>query len=94
MKRLSENELEELLVRLEKELSNYLEKTLPPKTDFNLTLSIVKKDNGVDVLVEVDARGQRSYHGDLRKLVQDAVNYAKKKIVELLNTKKQEHFTY
>lgn len=66
---------------LEKETSKYLEEILPPKTDFSVSISIARREEGVDVSVEVSIRGRLQ---EYREEAKSAINYARNKLIEWL----------
>lgn len=89
LKSLPEGTLEEILVALERGVSDYLKRTLPPKTNFDVTLSIAKKSDSVDFSAEVTIRGRLEYRGDYSKLAQDAINHVKEVLADLLEAKRR-----
>ncbi|MEM2645283.1 MAG: hypothetical protein QXP03_04330 [Desulfurococcaceae archaeon] len=89
LKSLPEDALEELLITLERGISEYLKSVLPPKTDFDIALGIAKKSSSVEVSAEVIIRGHLRYREDYGKLAQDAINYAKEVLIGLLEARRR-----
>lgn len=79
-----EDEVEKLITILEKEAERVLESRLPPKTDYSVTISISRSKSHADVSVDVQVRGNVAYSKELENAILDAVNYVKKKLVEIL----------
>jgi hypothetical protein len=77
--------LEELVLYLEKETSEYLERLLPPRTDYSVSISINKEREGVDVALEVLIRGRLE---EFREEARDAVSYARRKLIDWLEAYK------
>lgn len=84
LKNLPEDRIEELLIAIERELDAYLKEVLPPKTEYHTVMSITRREDRVDLTIEVVITGWAQYRDDLSKLVQDAINHAKRQIVEEL----------
>lgn len=83
-KSMSNGSIEEVMLTLEKEISRYLEETLPPRTDFNVSISITRREDSFDLSVDVLIRGSIRLRGEYDTIARDAINYAKKKFIELL----------
>lgn len=88
---MSDDELEELVTIVEKETSEYLKQSLPPKTDFNVSVSIEKTGEAVNVSIDVTIRGRLQ---EYREEARDAVNYAKRKLVEVLESMRNKFIKY
>lgn len=73
--------LEEIASRIEKDTSSFLRERLPPRVDFNVSVSIIRDESGVDVIVDVSIRGRLEHYSVEAK---DAINYAKKRLLEIL----------
>jgi len=85
-----EDRLEELISALEKELEKYLENALPPKTDYSVVISVAKKEDRVDVALDVVIRGGAAHQGDFDKVASEAIGYAKRRLVKLLEESEAE----
>jgi predicted RNA-binding protein Jag len=88
---MSDDELEELVTIVEKETSEYLKQLLSPKTDFNVSVSIEKTGEAVNVSIDVTIRGRLQ---EYREEARDAVNYAKRKLVEVLESMRNKFIKY
>lgn len=88
LQEINDEELEEILTTVEKETSEYLEQVLPPKTEFNISICVSKKSEGFDFSIEVSIRGRMELRESYSRFAQDAVNYAKKKLIDLIERKK------
>lgn len=70
---------------VEKEVDRYLRQILPPKTDFYTVISLIKREDRVDVSVEITIRSNIKYHENHSRLVKDAINHAKRIFYKLLD---------
>lgn len=84
---LREEELEELVNMLEKEAERYLERILPPKTDYSIVISIVRKSNQIDVILDIAVRGNIVYSRDFSSIISETVKHVKEKLIETLESK-------
>ncbi|MEM0031210.1 MAG: hypothetical protein QXV48_02620, partial [Desulfurococcaceae archaeon] len=66
----------------------YLKQILPPKTDFNVSVSVERKTDAVTVSIDVTIRGRLEQYSREAK---DAVNYAKRKLIEALEYMKSKY---
>lgn len=74
----SEEQLEEIVAELERELRKFLKERLPPRSDFNILIKLAKGPQGLDLLVDIEARGFYGNEKLYRDAISDAVNYARK----------------
>ncbi|MEM0001851.1 MAG: hypothetical protein QW211_03020 [Desulfurococcaceae archaeon] len=88
LRKMSDEELEKLVVTVEEETNDYLKQILPPKTDFNVSVSVERKTDAVTVSIDVTIRGRLEQYGREAK---DAVNYAKRKLIEALEYMKSKY---
>lgn len=79
--------IEEILNILEKEIEKHLSVLLPPRTDYNITISLTKGRDRADFAVDIAVRGSTMYSRELDKAVLEAINYSKKRFIELLDEK-------
>ncbi|MEM1642331.1 MAG: hypothetical protein QXO48_03595 [Desulfurococcaceae archaeon] len=84
---LSEDELEELVDTLEREAEKHLEKILPPKTDYSIVISIVKKSNSVNVVLDITVRGSIAYSRDFNNVVAETIKHIRDKLTEVLESR-------
>lgn len=70
-------DLLDLLNYLEIEIEKYLKTKLPPKTDYDLVLSI-EKNNIITFTIEIGIMGRYEDLIDYKAIINDTINYARR----------------
>jgi len=85
LKNLPFHRLEEILTLIEKSIKEYLDEKLTKHSDYTLVASISRNTNSVDLVVDLRIDRCITIREKCEDLVNDALNYARKKIEEYLD---------
>lgn len=86
---ISEEELEDILTRLERGLRAFLKRRLPPKSEINVLIEAERRGGELVLTLDLSASGIYGNNKMYSDILEDAVNYAKKLFEEMLSEAKK-----
>ncbi len=75
---LTNGKLEEIASKIVDKVEEFLSGVLPPKTEYDITVKLVKKEDRVDFVIDLGVRGGYSGVINYESLISDAVNIARR----------------
>jgi len=89
LNKLDEKTLTSILSRIESTLKDFLDKKLPPKSEYDLILSISKEEDKITLLIDVGIKGGYSDIYDYDTIIGDAINVARKEFERIIKQYKK-----
>jgi transcriptional regulator NrdR family protein len=84
LSRIDPEKLSEIIEAVEKEVRSFLDQTLPPKSEYDLVLSLENDGEKISFLIDISVYGGYSDITDYDRIVGDAINIARKRLEEEL----------